>query len=214
MFTSRENEIIQLIAQGLSSRVIADRLCVSIEIVKSHRSKRMRHVFYISKNYKVLSMKHLSMIKALLIPAALILSTAHASAQATQNKEMIIPRTQAKLPEGHIYLPHEQLTIAKDTSNGQLRIHLEISNSHTREREIQVFLKPESEDLQSLTTGTYELFFTGTALTLTNRTTGEKIVFEIGRPAPDSASHVRQVNVDKRINAIGIATYFKTCPRH
>ena len=44
MFTSRENEIIQLIAQGLPTRVIADRLCVSIETVKSHRKNIIRKI--------------------------------------------------------------------------------------------------------------------------------------------------------------------------
>jgi DNA-binding NarL/FixJ family response regulator len=37
MFTFREHEIIRLIALGLPSRVIADRLCVSTETIKSHR---------------------------------------------------------------------------------------------------------------------------------------------------------------------------------
>jgi DNA-binding CsgD family transcriptional regulator len=42
MFTSREYEIIKLIAQGLPSRAIADRLCVSIETIKSHRKNIIR----------------------------------------------------------------------------------------------------------------------------------------------------------------------------
>jgi len=44
MFTSREYEIIKLIAQGLPSRAIADRLFVTIETVKSHRKNIIRKV--------------------------------------------------------------------------------------------------------------------------------------------------------------------------
>ncbi|MCF0069957.1 helix-turn-helix transcriptional regulator [Dyadobacter sp. CY261] len=44
MFTSRECEIISLIAQGLPSRAIADRLCLSTETVKSHRKNIIRKI--------------------------------------------------------------------------------------------------------------------------------------------------------------------------
>lgn len=44
MFTYRECEIIRLIAQGLTSRVIADRLCLSTETVKSHRKNIIRKI--------------------------------------------------------------------------------------------------------------------------------------------------------------------------
>lgn len=44
MLTSRECEIIQLIALGLSSRVIADRLCLSLETIKSHRKNIIRKI--------------------------------------------------------------------------------------------------------------------------------------------------------------------------
>lgn len=44
MFTSRENEIIRLIAQGLPTRVIADRLCLSKETIKSHRKNIIRKI--------------------------------------------------------------------------------------------------------------------------------------------------------------------------
>ena len=39
--TNREREVFQLIAEGHSTRQIADMLCVSISTVKSHRSKIM-----------------------------------------------------------------------------------------------------------------------------------------------------------------------------
>lgn len=39
--TNREREVFQLIAEGRSTRQIADMLCVSISTVKSHRSKIM-----------------------------------------------------------------------------------------------------------------------------------------------------------------------------
>ncbi len=44
MFTSREYEIIQLIAQGLPSHVIANQLCISIETIKSHRKNIIRKI--------------------------------------------------------------------------------------------------------------------------------------------------------------------------
>ena len=44
MLTSREYEIIRLIAQGLPSRAIADRLCVSLDTVKSHRKNIIRKI--------------------------------------------------------------------------------------------------------------------------------------------------------------------------
>lgn len=44
MLTSREYEVIRLIAMGLPSRTIAERLCVSIETVKSHRKSIIRKI--------------------------------------------------------------------------------------------------------------------------------------------------------------------------
>ncbi|WP_177194228.1 response regulator transcription factor [Dyadobacter sp. SG02] len=44
MLTSRECEIIRLIALGLPTRVIADRMCISIETVKSHRKNIIRKI--------------------------------------------------------------------------------------------------------------------------------------------------------------------------
>jgi hypothetical protein len=164
-----------------------------------------------NKNYKC-PMKHSYAIKELLIAGTFILSISHASAQTIQDQEMIKPRKQATLPEGHIYLPYEKLTIVKDMSNGQRRIHIEISNTYVREREIHVFLKTEEDELPDLITGTYELFLTSSALTLTNRTTGKKVVFEINGDINDSNTHIKHGNA-KVVHAIRIATYFKTCPR-
>ena len=39
--SNREREVFQLIAEGHSTRQIADMLCVSISTVKSHRAKIM-----------------------------------------------------------------------------------------------------------------------------------------------------------------------------
>jgi two-component system response regulator NreC len=39
--SNREREVFQLIAEGYATREIADKLCVSISTVKSHRSKIM-----------------------------------------------------------------------------------------------------------------------------------------------------------------------------
>ncbi len=44
MLTFREYEILRLIAQGLPSRTIADRLCISLDTVKSHRKNIIRKI--------------------------------------------------------------------------------------------------------------------------------------------------------------------------
>lgn len=43
--TNREREVFQLIAEGHSTRQIADMLCVSVSTVKSHRSKIMEKLW-------------------------------------------------------------------------------------------------------------------------------------------------------------------------
>lgn len=164
-------------------------------------------------NYNILALKRWHVIKKSLIPAMLALPISHVSAQTVPHQEMIKPRKQATLPEGQIYLPHERLIIVKDMWNDQRRIHFEISNPYVPEREIHVFLKPEADELTDLISGTYELFFTGTSLALTNRETGKKTVFEINRKSRGPNFHILHGNIDKLIGAIGIATYFKTCPR-
>ncbi|MCF0069958.1 hypothetical protein LZD49_05715 [Dyadobacter sp. CY261] len=158
-------------------------------------------------------MKHLPTIATSIISAALALFAYNASAQNSRGLENIVPRKQAKLPDGHIYLPHERLTIMKDISNDQKRIHIEISNEITPEREIQVFLKQDTAELEDLATGIYELFFTGSSLALTNKQTSKKIVFELNDESPHSNSSKLHGNADQVLNAIGIAAYFKTCPR-
>lgn len=163
--------------------------------------------------YNILASKRWHLIKKSLIPAMLALPISHVSAQTIPHQEMIKPRKQATLPEGHIYLPHERLTVVKDVWNDQRRIHFEISNPYVPEREIHVFLKPEADELTDLTSGTYELFFTGTSLALTNRETGKKIVFEIDPERHSSNFHIQHGKVDQLIGAIGIASYLKTCPR-
>jgi DNA-binding CsgD family transcriptional regulator len=50
MFTKREIEIICLIARGLKSQVLADKLFVSSETVKSHRKNIRRKVYEINKD--------------------------------------------------------------------------------------------------------------------------------------------------------------------
>jgi len=156
-------------------------------------------------------MKHLNQIKEWLMPAILVLSISCVSAQTIQNQKMIRPRKQATLPEGHIYLPHEKLSIVKDIWNGQRRIHFEISNPYIRERELHVFLKLGAEELSELITGTYELFFTGSALALTNRSTGKKVLFVTNHDSDGPNMHIKHGNVDKLVDAIRIAAYFKTC---
>jgi hypothetical protein len=156
--------------------------------------------------------KHWHSIKKLFIPAMFALPISHISTQTIQNQEMIKPRKQATLPEGHIFLPHEPITIVKDMWNGQRRIHLEISSTYVREREIHVFLKPEADEIDDLITGTYELFLTGSSLALTNRATGKKIVFEINEEPGVLNTHIQHGNA-QLVHAIGIARYFKTCPR-
>lgn len=41
MLTPREREILQLIGEGLSTRLIADRLCISVKTAETHRSHIM-----------------------------------------------------------------------------------------------------------------------------------------------------------------------------
>ncbi|MGM0608794.1 MAG: response regulator [Candidatus Muiribacteriota bacterium] len=42
LFTTREREILQMIAEGMTSREIADKLCLSINTVQVHRKNIMR----------------------------------------------------------------------------------------------------------------------------------------------------------------------------
>jgi DNA-binding NarL/FixJ family response regulator len=44
MFTRREKEIMHLIAKGLNSQAIADRLFVSDETIKTHRKNMLRKI--------------------------------------------------------------------------------------------------------------------------------------------------------------------------
>ena len=155
----------------------------------------------------------LNPISTLLLLSMYMFSLCNTLAQNNEGQTMIKPRKQATLPEGYIFLPCERLTIVKDIVNDQQRIHFEINNPYVREREIHVFLKPGTDDLTDLLSGTYKLFFTITSLALTNQETGKKILFEIGQQSRGPSLHVQHGKIDKLIGAIGIATSFKTCPR-
>ena len=53
--TLRQREVLQLLAQGLSSKEIADRMCLSFHTVETHR-KKLR-VKFAAKNSAELLMK-------------------------------------------------------------------------------------------------------------------------------------------------------------
>jgi len=38
ILTEREKEVVRLVAEGLSSREIAERLCISVKTVETHRA--------------------------------------------------------------------------------------------------------------------------------------------------------------------------------
>jgi DNA-binding NarL/FixJ family response regulator len=54
MITSREKEILSLIAEGFSSKQIAERICVSFHTVEAHR-KNMRTKFNARNMFEVMA---------------------------------------------------------------------------------------------------------------------------------------------------------------
>jgi DNA-binding CsgD family transcriptional regulator len=54
MFTKREIEVIYLIARGVKSQTVADRLFVSIETIKTHRKNILRKIREVNKEISLL----------------------------------------------------------------------------------------------------------------------------------------------------------------
>jgi DNA-binding CsgD family transcriptional regulator len=54
MFSRREKEIIYLIAKGLSSKAVANRLFVSHETIKTHRKNMLRKIREANKTESLL----------------------------------------------------------------------------------------------------------------------------------------------------------------
>jgi DNA-binding CsgD family transcriptional regulator len=64
--TVREKEVLQLLAQGLSTKEIASRMCISFHTVESHR-KNLRYKFS-AKNSTELLMKVMKVVDPVVNP--------------------------------------------------------------------------------------------------------------------------------------------------